>query len=375
MMSMKLIAHLAQMLVKPVIYQVLVLLVELTETHSQIVLVNHIILKPLFKNLFSVKFVMLDVENVPEFSIIVLLVPLIPTEKEPHNVPVQLDIMMLVVIILITTVISLMLNPDQVTDVPKVSVNLVNLNVLLVQPQLQTVPLVLDKELIHHIAIAQMVNMLTNKTSVPLVLLNVRLAQLMTNVHLVMPMLIEETPLLVYVWMDIMIMVLMFANLVELLAPLAKLLLTTVLLALKEELESQIAHVTEMLTAITMEIVFLVLSDVMDVTDLIPPVSIALETEPINQLAIAQLNTTKLPMKFNALNVTVVVTLVKEPLVIVIFVPEKEPEPQPVHAQQENITTQLPPPQTNVTPTQELLMILAKSVDIDVLPVMMLTVA
>jgi hypothetical protein len=79
-----------QMNVKNVIWVVTVLLVLLTEKIHQYVHVFLIILKPTFKEFFSVKFVMLDVLNVTTFSISVITVLLTVTELTLQNVNVQL---------------------------------------------------------------------------------------------------------------------------------------------------------------------------------------------------------------------------------------------------------------------------------------------
>jgi hypothetical protein len=77
------------MLVKNVIMPVTVLLVLLTDLVHQNVHVILIILKLKSKDLFSVKFVMLDVLNVTTFSICVNLVLLTVTELMLQNVNVQ----------------------------------------------------------------------------------------------------------------------------------------------------------------------------------------------------------------------------------------------------------------------------------------------
>jgi hypothetical protein len=86
--TVKSIAHLAQILVKNVIWTVTVLFVKPIEKVSQTVLVLIIILKPKSKELFSVKFVMSDVENVTTFSIYVRIVPMILEESTLLNVTV-----------------------------------------------------------------------------------------------------------------------------------------------------------------------------------------------------------------------------------------------------------------------------------------------
>jgi hypothetical protein len=78
------------MLVKNVIMTVTVLLVPLTDLVHQNVHVMNIILKLKSKDLFSVKFVMLDVLNVTTFSICVMVVLLTLTESMLQNVNVQL---------------------------------------------------------------------------------------------------------------------------------------------------------------------------------------------------------------------------------------------------------------------------------------------
>jgi hypothetical protein len=78
------------MLVKNVIMPVTVLLVLLTDLVHQNVHVILIILKLKSKDLFSVKFVMLDVLNVTTFSICVMVVLLTLTESMLQNVNVQL---------------------------------------------------------------------------------------------------------------------------------------------------------------------------------------------------------------------------------------------------------------------------------------------
>jgi len=89
MILMKKTVHLAQMLVKNVIWMVTVPFVKLTEKAPQNVHVSLIILKPWFKEFFSVKFVMLDVKNVTTFSTCVKLAPLPPTDKTLQNVTAQ----------------------------------------------------------------------------------------------------------------------------------------------------------------------------------------------------------------------------------------------------------------------------------------------
>lgn len=121
--------HLAQMLVNLVIYLEPVPFVQPTETHSQTVLVNHITLKPSSKDQISVKFVMLDVLNVLEFSITVLLVLLIHQEMAPQDVIAQLVISTLVVKITILMEITPMLKTPQETDATQEFVKFVNLNV------------------------------------------------------------------------------------------------------------------------------------------------------------------------------------------------------------------------------------------------------
>jgi len=88
----KSVVNLAQMHVKNVIMTVTVLLVPPTEKIHQNVHVLNIILKLLFKEFFSVKFVMLDVLNVTTFSICVNLVLPTVTESMLQNVNVQLVI-------------------------------------------------------------------------------------------------------------------------------------------------------------------------------------------------------------------------------------------------------------------------------------------
>jgi hypothetical protein len=85
----KSVVNLAQMLVKNVITTVTVLLVPLTDLIHHNVYVTNIILKLKSKELFSVKFVMLDVLNVTTFSICVNLVLLTVTESMLQNVNVQ----------------------------------------------------------------------------------------------------------------------------------------------------------------------------------------------------------------------------------------------------------------------------------------------
>jgi hypothetical protein len=89
MILMKKTVHLAQMLVKNVTWTVTVPSVKLTEKTLQNVHVSLIILKPWFKEFFSVKFVMLDVKNVTTFSTCVKLAPPPPTDKTLQNVTAQ----------------------------------------------------------------------------------------------------------------------------------------------------------------------------------------------------------------------------------------------------------------------------------------------